>query len=843
MIVSFVVVMNTVDVRAGEDQDKPSITFEVDGGTPVESYTLNFVEPTYVPQTLGDKTSDSVKEVRTADLDYDGDLDVVAISYSDDTLSWFKNDGSGEFGSEIIISNSVDGGQQIDIMDIDGDGYDDIVALGYNDLNFYWYKNDGSGNFTSQLIYTATKKNFNAFSLTDIDGDGIIDIVFSQGIQFSHRVFWMKNDGSGVFTIESTMETNNYPKELTTADFDGDGDMDVVAIVVNTFTENDPYIAWYENDGSGTFSSAQVIEASALISSYHVVASDIDNDGDMDILSAGKGANGIVWFVNDGSGTFTREASLLSLEETDVNASFEVLDYDQDGDMDIIASNFFSNVVYLSNQGDATFEQSVYQNVTINDIAFGDFNDDGNRDFVTSSYHDVKVYDNQGDGYFQLVEPIEPTKENHRFDGWYVDQAMTELFDFNTSITDDLTLYAKFSPLSTTITFDTDGGTSVDDIVMLPGEAVSAPADPTKEGYTFDGWYSDQAFMNAYTFTNMPSEDITLYAKFNINSYDIIFKDYDDTTIDTLAFDYQADLSSVTLPSDPQREGYTFNGWDMILPSNMPSNDIVVTATYTINSYDIVFKDYDDTTIEAMAFDYDDDLSGITIPSDPQREGYTFNGWDVVIPDNMPSNDIIITATYTKEQVVDEDALLNDVDGLQVVIEDNDLENLDVDITLNVEVIAIEDTDEEETKLLEDKIKEEIGRRNDFFEIDISLLYTQGNVENLVTETSTPITITITIPDEYVGSDSYHILRLHNGVVDVLETTYDSENNTLTFETDRFSTYVVAYEINGCPWCWLLLLLLIPIGYVIYQNRDEIRDKKDKVVKKIQDKKNKQKNE
>ena len=111
----------------------------------------------------------------------------------------------------------------------------------------------------------------------------------------------------------------------------------------------------------------------------------------------------------------------------------------------------------------------------------------------------------------------------------------------------------------------------------------------------------------------------------------------------------------------------------------------------------------------------------------------------------------------------------------------------------------------------------------------------------VVTETSTPITITI--PEDYAGRDSYHILRLHNGVVDVLETTYDSENNTLTFETDRFSTYAVAYETNGCPWCWLLLLLLIPVGYVIYQNRDEIKDKKDKVVKMIKDKKNKQKNE
>jgi len=842
MIVSFVAVVNSIEISAGEDQDKPLITFEVDGGTPINSYTLNYVEPTYAPQNLGDKMSDSVKEVRTADLDYDGDEDVVAISYVDDTLSWFENDGSGQFGSEIIISNNVDGGQQIDIMDIDNDGYDDIVALGYNDLSFYWYKNDGSGNFTSQLIYTATKKNFNAFSLADIDGDGITDIVFSQGVQFSHRVFWLKNNGLGVFTIQSTMETNNYPRELTTADFDGDGDMDVVAIVVNTFTENDPYIAWYENDGNGTFSSAQVIEVSDMISSHHIEATDIDHDGDMDILSAGTGVNAIVWYENDGTGSFTRKSPILSLDETDFNTSFEVLDYDHDGDIDIIASNFSSDVVYLSNNGNSTFEESVYQNIQINNIAFADFNNDGNRDFVTASYNDIKAYDNQGDGYYQLVEPTDPTKENQRFDGWYSDQAFTELFDFNSSITEDLTLYAKFTPLSTTITFDTDGGSSVDDIVALPDEAISAPNDPTKVGYTFDGWYSDQALMNAYTFTNMPSENLTLYAKFTINSYDIIFKDYDDTTIETMAFNYDADLSGVTLPSNPEREGYTFNGWDTVIPDNMPSNDIVVTATYTINRYDIVFKDYDDTTIETMAFDYDADLSDINLPSDPEREGYTFNGWDMVVPDNMPSNDIIISATYTKEQVVDEDALLNDVDGLQVVIEDNDLESLDVDITLNVEVMAIEDTNEEETKLLEDKIKDEIGRRNDFFEIDISLLYTEGDIENLVTETSKPITITITIPDEYVGSDNYHILRLHNGVVDVLETTYDSENNTLTFETDRFSTYAVAYETNGCPWCWLLLLLLIPAGYLIYQNRDEIRDTKDKVVKKIQDKKNKQKN-
>ncbi|MCK7504573.1 MAG: hypothetical protein MZV70_11125 [Desulfobacterales bacterium] len=80
-----------------------------------------------------------------------------------------------------------------------------------------------------------------------------------------------------------------------------------------------------------------------------------------------------------------------------------------------------------------------------------------------------------------------------------------------------------------------------------------------------------------------------------------------------------------------------------------------------------------------------------------------------------------------------------------------------------------------------------------------------------------PISITISIPEEYRGFRNYHVIRIHNGVAEVLETRHQ-DNQTLTFETDRFSTYAIAYDSSsGFSLWWLLLLLLIPATYLVYR--------------------------
>jgi len=190
----------------------------------------------------------------------------------------------------------------------------------------------------------------------------------------------------------------------------------------------------------------------------------------------------------------------------------------------------------------------------------------------------IRVDDGFGYGYAKIVrystiyevepndfasEPEDPSRTGYTFDGWYEeDDVWTTLWDteqFNTmEITEDLTLYAKWTVNAYTITFDSNGGSSVDPITEDYGESVSAPSAPTRTGYTFDGWYSNESLTNSYTFDTMPAYNFTLYAGWTINEVTITFDSNGGSSVDAIIDDYGEPVSE---PSDPTREGYTFDGW------------------------------------------------------------------------------------------------------------------------------------------------------------------------------------------------------------------------------------------------------------------------------------------
>jgi uncharacterized repeat protein (TIGR02543 family) len=93
----------------------------------------------------------------------------------------------------------------------------------------------------------------------------------------------------------------------------------------------------------------------------------------------------------------------------------------------------------------------------------------------------------------------------------------------------------------------------------------------------------------------MPANDITLYAKWSSSFYTLSYVDHDGTVLKTQDFEFGADLSSVIPPADPTRTGYTFSGWDGIVPSTMPTQNLIYQATYSINQYDIEYLIFSDT--------------------------------------------------------------------------------------------------------------------------------------------------------------------------------------------------------------------------------------------------------
>jgi uncharacterized repeat protein (TIGR02543 family) len=144
---------------------------------------------------------------------------------------------------------------------------------------------------------------------------------------------------------------------------------------------------------------------------------------------------------------------------------------------------------------------------------------------------------NGGTGITSIIEEFgtditEPTitKTGYIFDGWYYDQELTIPFVFNT-MEEDLTIYAKWEINQYTITFETNEGTEVSAITQDFNSNLSAPTNPSLEGYTFSGWYSNIEMTNEFTFATMPAEDIILYAKWSINQYEVNYivfdNDYD----------------------------------------------------------------------------------------------------------------------------------------------------------------------------------------------------------------------------------------------------------------------------------------------------------------------------
>ena len=160
----------------------------------------------------------------------------------------------------------------------------------------------------------------------------------------------------------------------------------------------------------------------------------------------------------------------------------------------------------------------------------------------------------------QVVSEPPMAAEGYSFGGWYTDAGCTSAFDFSQTIMADVTLYAKWSE-SRTVSFDANGhGNAPAAVTVALGSKATKPADPTAEGYTFGGWFKDAGCSEAFVFeTEVIDDNITLYAKWTINSYTVTFNiKGHGTAPGTQTVEYGSKASK---PADLSAEGYTFGGW------------------------------------------------------------------------------------------------------------------------------------------------------------------------------------------------------------------------------------------------------------------------------------------
>ena len=153
-----------------------------------------------------------------------------------------------------------------------------------------------------------------------------------------------------------------------------------------------------------------------------------------------------------------------------------------------------------------------------------------------------------------------PERDGYSFAGWCTDDLHSTAYDFSQAITSDITLYANWTANSYTVTFDTNGGSTVDPKNVAHGQKATAPTtNPTKAGYTFGGWYTDNTCNTPYDFNTPVITNITLYAKWTAEKRTVTFDTKDGSNVDSQRVDYNTTATKPTL--DPKKEGYTFGGW------------------------------------------------------------------------------------------------------------------------------------------------------------------------------------------------------------------------------------------------------------------------------------------
>lgn len=271
-------------VTPNNDRIGAVIVLENDGG--------RFRVRTLVEQTY------RVTDVQAGDLDGDGDLDlaVAKFGYLEGEVVWLENRGNWHFDSHVLLD--LPGAIHVPIADVDADGDLDVLALVSQDWEeVYCFDNDGRGNFSSRVVAGSTNRDFGSSGLAvaDVDQDGDSDLVLTNGDGFDyatpgsrpwHGVQWLENDGRGRFTFRRIGEMSGAYSPCV-VDIDGDGDRDiVVSSGFNDWRSSDAIaLAVFENDGRQQF-----VRRTLAFEPTHLIVvdtADFDGDGRPELVTGG----------------------------------------------------------------------------------------------------------------------------------------------------------------------------------------------------------------------------------------------------------------------------------------------------------------------------------------------------------------------------------------------------------------------------------------------------------------------------------------------------------------------------------------------------------------------------
>lgn len=354
--------------------------------------SLEFSEPELYTNELGTMT-----HMRFGDLDMDGDLDFVFSSYVLDAVGWAENDGAGNLLDYELITEGLYNPPLVEVQDIDGDGDLDVVTRTqlpqYSEL--LWCQNIGGGIFSEQTELDSNLIGVDELFFADLDLDEEYDVVYQSVLR---DVLWNKKEGDDYLETSSIVVTPFQAENIYSGDLDDDGDLEIL-----TVGGGYSGLLMIENLGLDGFGHAKVVQYS-IQTNCRVCAGDFNGDGLKDILTVGYHDSILFWQPNLGGLEFGTE---LLLDNAEKQVLFTDCDYlDGDVDLDIYFSTWDGGVYWIENDGLGSFGPPtlVHESDALAELIIsGDIDGDDDIDLLTI-YHGeegkIIVSLNTGDGVF-----------------------------------------------------------------------------------------------------------------------------------------------------------------------------------------------------------------------------------------------------------------------------------------------------------------------------------------------------------------------------------------------------------------------------------------------------------
>ena len=517
-------------------------------------------------------SAEGPKSVYAADMDGDGDMDIVSASTEDDTIAWYENNGAADPSwTAADIATSADGAYSVFAADMDGDGDMDIVSASQHDDTIAWYENNGASDpsWTKAVIATSADSARSVFA-ADMDGDGDMDIVSASWLD--DTIAWYENNGAAdpSWTAADIATNADGAWSVYAADMDGDGDMDIISA-----SYNDDTIAWYENNGAAdpTWTASDI--ATSADGARSVFAADMDGDGDMDIISASINDDTIAWYENNGAADPTWTASDIATSADGARSVFAA-DMDGDGDMDIVSASANDNTIaWYENNGAAgpSWTKAVIATSAewARHVFAADMDGDGDMDIVSASYSDNTIawYEN-GIGYSYSWDVDSGGAPS---DGTYtVTVTGTDLAGNAYSGTDSITFTLDTSaPTATLTSTDSDNLVSASEVVTITAgfsEAMTATPTISITGIVTNVIMTPVSGTNSYTYAWDTSSGTLSEGTYTatVSGTDLIGNAYAGTDSITFTVDTSTPTVSITT-NDPDN-------------TIKPGDNITVTVTF-----------------------------------------------------------------------------------------------------------------------------------------------------------------------------------------------------------------------------------------------------------------------